>query len=250
MKLSKTYELQGLIWKSTNENWCRKCPSCNCIIEHTGVWAKSGAARRCRDKIKCHSCASSGKNNPMFGVRMNGNKSWMFGKKISDITKKKMSAVKLGKKLSNNTKEKLSKSQIKRYLNITEKDKTSKSVKEAMYRPDVRKKHLDALYRSQWLKVKTDKGQLELIESFNSFGFNFQPNFQVKTDQDLFYIDGYDQKHNIVLEYDSKYHNKLSQKQKDLVRQNKIIEILKPKKFWRYDGVTKSFTDVIGENDE
>jgi hypothetical protein len=186
----------------------------------------------------------------MFGVKLCGNKSWMFGKNISDITKKKMSAVKLGKKLSNNTKEKLSKSQIKRYLNITEKDKTSKSVKEAMYRPDVRKKHLDALYRSQWLKVKTDKGQLELIESFNSFGFNFQLNFQVKTDQDLFYIDGYDQKHNIVLEYDSKYHNKLSQKQKDLVRQQKIIEILKPKKFWRYDAVNKEFTEVIGENNE
>jgi hypothetical protein len=32
------------------------------------------------------------------------------------------------------------------------------------------------------------------------------------------------------------------------IKQNKIIEILKPKKFWRYDSVNKKFVEVIGEN--
>jgi len=48
---------------------------------------------------------------------------------------------------------------------------------------------------------------------------------------------------NIVLEYDSKYHNR--QKQKDLVRQEKIINILKPKKFWRYDVVNKQCKNIL-----
>jgi len=40
--------------------------------------------------------------------------------------------------------------------------------------------------------------------------------------------------HNVVLEYDSKYHRKLSQKNKDLQRQQRIISILNPKKFWSW----------------
>ncbi len=52
-------------------------------------------------------------------------------------------------------------------------------------------------------------------------------------------------KYNIVLEYDSKYHQKINQKQKDLVRQNKIIEILRPNKFWRYDSTNKKFKSII-----
>ena len=151
----------------------------------------------------------------------------------------------LGKKDSDENKQRKSDSQKRRYSNINERIKTKTLVKEAMHRPDIRKKHLDALHQSQWLKVKTDKGQLELIDKWNKLGFDFEPNYQVKTDQDLFYVDGYDQKHNIVLEYDSKYHQKLGQKQKDLLRQNKIIEILRPKKFWRYDSVNKQFKSII-----
>ena len=55
------------------------------------------------------------------------------------------------------------------------------------------------LHQSQWLKVKTDKGQLELIDKWNKLGFDFEPNYQVKTDQDLFYVDGYDKEKNVAL---------------------------------------------------
>jgi hypothetical protein len=37
------------------------------------------------------------------------------------------------------------------------------------------------------------------------------------------------------------------QKQKDKVRQEKIISILDPKKFWRYNAVTKTFNNIIGD---
>lgn len=118
-------------------------------------------------------------------------------------------------------------------------------IKKAMHRPDVRKKHIDALNQSKWLKVKTDKGQLELLEKWNRLGFNFEPNYQIKTDTDLFYIDGYDPIHNVVLEYDSKYHNRLQQKEKDLNRQQSIIKAISPKKFWRYDAVNKQYRNIV-----
>jgi len=126
------------------------------------------------------------------------------------------------------------------------KDKECPSIVEAMHRPDVRKKHITGLHHSKWLKVRTDKGQLEMIACWNKMGFKFEPNYQVHTDTDLFYIDGYDKEHGVVLEYDSKYHNKGHQQQKDLIRQQKIIDILKPKKFWRYNAVKKQCKNVLG----
>jgi len=61
-----------------------------------------------------------------------------------------------------------------------------------------------------------------------------------------FYVDGYDPIHNIVLEYDGKYHTSVGQQKRDLIRQQKIIDILHPKKFWRYDSKNKSFQNVLG----
>lgn len=116
-----------------------------------------------------------------------------------------------------------------------------------MHRPEIRKKHLTALHQSQWIHVRTDVGQVEMIKKWNRLGFQFQPNFQVCTDVDLFYVDGYDPHHNVVLEYDGKYHLKYYQKEKDKLRQQKIIDILKPKKFWRYNSITKTFTNVVGD---
>lgn len=81
-------------------------------------------------------------------------------------------------------------------------------------------------------------------------GFRFEPNYQVHTDTDLFYVDGYDKEHNVVLEYDSKYHKKACQKQKDLARQNRVIDILHPKKFWRYNSVDGSFMECISQQNK
>ena len=117
-------------------------------------------------------------------------------------------------------------------------------IKLAMHKPEIRKKHLDALHASRWIKVKTDIGQLELLEKWNRLGFKFEPNYQIHTDCDLFYIDGYDKEKNVVLEYDSKYHNKPHQKQKDSIRQQKIIDILQPSKFWRFDSVNKCWSKI------
>lgn len=139
----------------------------------------------------------------------------------------------------------LSRIHIKRYSDQTQRKLTSLAVKRAMHLPEIRKRHIEAIHQSKWVKVKTDIGQLELIEKWNHLGFKFEPNYQICTDSDLFYIDGYDKEHNVVLEYDSKYHRKPVQQTKDLLRQNKIIDILKPKKFWRYDAVNKKCKNVL-----
>ena len=131
------------------------------------------------------------------------------------------------------------------FLNLDFRNKHREAIKTAMRKPDVRKNHIKALLETKYIGRKTDKGQLELIEKWNKLGFKFIPNYQIHTDVDLFYIDGYDKEHNVVLEYDSKYHSRLGQKEKDLIRQNKIIDILHPKKFWRYDVVNKTTVNVL-----
>ena len=165
-----------------------------------------------------------------------GERNPLFGKMVYDRT---------GCILSDELKKELSVAQTERYLRSEEKQKTSIAVKMAMRKPEVRKKHIEALHHSKWLKVKTDKGQLELLNKWNALGFCFEPNYQVHTDTDLFYIDGYDEKHGIVLEYDTKYHLKPYQQEKDRIRQQKIIDILHPKKFWRYNTVNKQWKNIL-----
>lgn len=165
----------------------------------------------------------------------------------TEETKKLMSLAKLGKKQSEKMRKSRSESRKRLYQNPIEVEKMAQKVKMAMHRPDVRKKHIEALHHSKWIKVRTDKGQLELLEKWNRMGFHFEPNYQLKTDTDLFYIDGYDKEKNVVLEFDSKYHRRFGQREKDLIRQQKIIDILKPKRFWRFDSESKQIKNAIGE---
>jgi very-short-patch-repair endonuclease len=151
---------------------------------------------------------------------------------------------KTGKKLSLNHKTSQSISQKKRYLKSEERIKTSVVVKKAIHIPEIRQKHLDALHHSKWIKVRTDKGQIELLEKWNRLGFSFEPNVQLRTTKGLFYIDGYDKKRNVVLEYDGKYHSKISQKTKDIMRQNEIIDFLNPNVFWRFNSVIGKCYDI------
>jgi len=181
-----------------------------------------------------------------------------LGKKQSIETKLKISLANKGRKhpnkggtISDEIKEKISLalkgkrgSWMYRTPSRETKDKLSDISKKTWNNLVKRKKYLDALEKTRWIKVRTDIGQLDLIQKWNRLGFNFEPNYQIKTDTDLFYIDGYDKEKNVVLEYDSKYHNKRQQKEKDLVRQQKIIDILKPKKFWRYDSMNKMFNNI------
>jgi hypothetical protein len=58
-----------------------------------------------------------------------------------------------------------------------------------------------------------------------------------------YFLDAYDKTKNIVVEYDEPYHNKPSIYNKDLIRQSKIIEILKCD-FYRYKESTGEFIKI------
>lgn len=191
--------------------------------------------------MPCYVCG----NERFLKTRENVRRAIIYKRKCNSCSQR---IIKTGKKFDDKHKLSMSLSQKKRYSNHLERRRASEIAKIAMHRPDIRKKHIEALHHSKWLKVRTDKGQLELLEKWNELGFQFIPNYQVKTENDLFYIDGYDPVHNVVLEYDAKYHLKYKQQQKDLLRQQKIINILNPKVFWRYNSVDKKFDDVYRSN--
>jgi len=213
-------------YKDEDNNWNRYCPKCNKIIIYgKDKNAKYYAHKRHKINGLCHSCAA-------------------IGKSFSELTRLKISKSKKGTKFSEEHKNKLSVSH--KGLDTWNKNKKCPTIVDAIHRPEVRMKHLEGLYHSKWIKVRTDLGQLELLEKWNKLGFNFEPNYQIHINTDLFYIDGYDKERNVIIEYDSSYHNKPHQKRKDLIRQQKIIDILKPKKFWRYNKNQKNFIEVIG----
>lgn len=214
-----------------NQEYSRPCPKCHKDIFYKGIRAKDNCKYANNKGSLCYSCSNTADKNPQFG------------KKLSDVTRQKLiDAAK--NKYSLELRDRLSRSQTFRFSSKENRNNTRISVLLAMHRPDVRKKHLAALEKSKWIKVRADIGQLELLQKWNQLGFHFEPNYQVKTDTDLFYVDGYDPINNVVFEYDSKYHSRRIQKKKDLIRQAKIMNILKPKKFWRYDASTQSFQTV------
>lgn len=215
-----------------NEEFKKKCPECEKEITYKQKRYLDDSLLKNK---KCRWCCNV----------IHGKSSHRKGVCHSEKSKLSISLSHIGKKLSEKTKQKISIFQKSRYSDKNEKEKMSFRIKNAMHRPEVRKKHLDALHHSKWLKCRTDRGQLELLEKWNKLGFNFEPNYQVKTDLDLFYIDGYDEERNVVLEFDSKYHKHLNQKEKDLIRQQKVIDILKPKMFWRFDSESKTIKNIL-----
>lgn len=216
-----------------NTSFKRNCPQCGKDI----FYASEDSFRHADPTCQCRYCANV----------LRGKSSNRKGCSHSEESKSAISLAQMGKKKSLSTRLKMSTFQIKRYSNPKELQKMTNAVTLAMHRPEVRKRHLKALAKTKWLKVKTDNGQLELLEKWNRLGFQFQPNFQVHSDGFLAYIDGYDSPNKVVLEYDSKYHNIIGRKENDLIRQQKIIDILRPKKFWRYDSVTKTVRNVLEE---
>ena len=190
-----------------------------------------------KEKIRI---ANSGINSPLYGKHLPSETRIKIG-----IANSGVNAPWYGKHLTNQTKQKLS--QAHKGIITWNKNKKCPSIVNAMHRPDVRKRHIEALSKTKYLGKSVDKGQLELLEKWNILGFNFQSNYQIHTDNFLCYLDGYDKEKNVVLEYDSKYHNKPYQKQKDLLRQQKIIDILNPKKFWRYNSEKKTIENVMKE---
>lgn len=189
---------------------------------------------------KCRKCGHQAISRSRIGKR-----TWPVGQRRTQSQIDKHRAAIIGRPHTQAHREKCRVAQRNRYSQKENRLKTSLATKVAMHRPEIRKKHLAALAETHWFGTTVDKGQIELLMKWNRLGFNFQPNYQVYNKTDLFYVDGYDVERNVVIEYDSKYHNKPAQREKDLIRQTKIIDILKPVAFWRYNAVNGQFRNVV-----
>lgn len=85
------------------------------------------------------------------------------------------------------------------------------------------------------------------MDQFNSkFGTKLQHGMNGGECQFIGYsLDGYDKERNIVFEYDEPKHHISTVRQKDDERQKRLIECLRPYRFWRYDEKHNRLIDVI-----
>lgn len=208
----------------------RFCPECNKILFYK--CQKSFNLALDKNGI-CASCAKKGNRHPNFGKSP-----WNKGKKNSQIpwhkgktnvyskeSLKKMSDAKKGKKMPLEIREKISKSNLGKHNRKSTDD-------------EKRKMRICAAeeFSRTGRKRRIDSGFFEWLEKKKKEGYNFKSDFYIK---DLgYFVDGYDAEKHIIVEYDTKYHNNISQQNRDKIRQENIIEyyknIGKPlKSFWR-----------------
>jgi hypothetical protein len=65
-----------------------------------------------------------------------------------------------------------------------------------------------------------------------------------------YFVDGYDSEKSIIFEYDEPYHYKINGdlKQRDIIRQKRIVDNIKPKMFIRYDEKNQRLYDITSNN--
>jgi len=204
------------MYQNKHQMWCRLCPSCkkeisyNNIRPHKAKWQCKNA--EIINKL-CKSCKQMGKKNCNYGKS-----TWIKGKQHSKETRNKISFSLIGGSSWN---------------------------KGQPHRPDHKRKlRVAAAKRIQKL------GVVEFGPNYNPLACKFIDKLNLEKGWNLlhamnggeFYIeelghwmDGYDKGNNIIFEYDESDHERPSKKQRDLIRQNEIINHLKPSEFWRYN---------------
>lgn len=241
-------------WKDIGKVWKKNCPKCGSEQQYSTLQDYNKALKRNRQCKKCShlgnvlseetkvklSKLKIGKNNPFYGKHHTEKSKKLMGGSVKNH--KGVNGPFYGKHHTEETIQNIANKLRNRKSKLQTINKISMSVKSAWNDPVKRNNMLSS---SKWNNRCLDKGQLELLEKWNKLGFNFVPNFKIRCGNFIYYLDGYDTIYNVIIEYDSAYHKKSSQKKKDLVRQNRIIETLNPKKFWRYDSVSKTITNVI-----
>lgn len=169
-----------------------------------------------------------------------GKNCYWYGKTLSDETRKKISLSHEGKKRSINTKKKISHSL---------KGRKKSSPRSEAYREKRRNQRLNEI-TDKFGGVNFNQTACRFVEEVNKcFGYNLQHALNGGEIRIAGYsVDGYDKKHNIVLEYDEKHHYYVSDgllKPKDIVRQGRIIQKINPVLFLRYDERNNRLYDAI-----
>jgi len=96
-------------------------------------------------------------------------------------------------------------------------------------------------------KISYNPNACKFVENYGKqHGYNFQHALNGGEYQIIGYsLDGYDKEKNVVFEYDESKHNRNYTKNRDLIRQNRIIEKLNPVEFLRFNEEYNKLIDVI-----
>lgn len=204
----------GYIWKNGLGNWCRKCPKCNRIVQ-----SKSG---------KTYVMASFNRNRACHLCKR-------IGFHHSKKTIEKIISSQKGRSFTEEHKKKLSNSQRKNKNHPWRDYKRpksfgkliSKKLKGRVISNDWKMKmRIAKLKRFEELGISAceDKNSNKFFEKINKNGYEFNSTVFM----DIGYVaDGYDKNKHIWIEYDTPYHDKPKQKEKDLIRQNNIVQYFK-----------------------
>jgi len=254
------------ILKDITIQWERNCPLCDNIIEYKNKRCLNKAMRKLQ---VCRKCSRIGiKFGPMSDLHkekiskhhlISGIGKWMLGRNHTDETKRKISNSNKGKIVSDKTKQKLSESKLgdknpaKKFsvrVNISNTIKNNPRI----ISDETRRK----------LSIKSKEQMLKRIELL---GITPRPNFSLNGCKYLdglgsekkwnirhalnggekriicYFVDGYDENQNVVIEYDEPRHYDIygQLKEKDRVRMFDIISSTKCK-FYRYNERKKELT--------
>jgi len=216
-----------------NKLWTRRCPKCDKILEYSDSRAFNRANKENRI---CLSCSRVGNKN-RIGIRhtekiknqisksltgkMSGNKNPRFGKP----------GTMLGRKMSEETKKKLSVSH------------TGKKMPESFRRQCVDRYLKRKLLTGKCIFPCYNQDACEYFDWLNKWvGWNGQHATNGGEKIVLgYFLDYYEPKENIVIEWDEKHHKYI--KDKDAKRQSLIKEHLGCR-FFRYDVLTNNLIEV------
>ncbi len=210
----------------------------------------------------CQSCSKTGKQLSEETKRKIGEKSKlhppaMLGKRHTQESKDKMSKAKVGENHPMFGKKGKANPSFGKQLSEKTKEKISRALRGILHTPEQNRKiRLSTINLIS--QNKLNGGQLfprydlwacEYFDKLNKEkGWNLQHaqnggEYYIK--ELGYWLDAYDKEKNVIVEYDEKWHNRLSRKNKDLIRQKEIINFIHPKEFWRYNEVDKNLIQIL-----
>jgi hypothetical protein len=271
--------LENKISNDTTKKWAKNCPKCGCeqiyksqinlkvsidnntlckscrnfLNSKKGIGSHSPMLEETKEKIRLKRKFQiiTDETKKKISNSMKGENNHFYGKRHSEKTKNNWSLKRKGKQIGklhpffgkHHTKESIEK--MKSNMPILSGDLNPSR------RNEVRKKlRIAAIKRieKQGFFVSYNKSAREYLDKLNKqSGWNLQHaqnggEYHIK--ELGYWVDGYDKKKNIVVEYDEKYHHKPKQKNKDIRRTNEIRQYLNCK-FFRYDEKTKELKEII-----
>lgn len=243
-------------WKDTGKKWIRKCTECKTDIVYTDKWYYESC---CKLNRLCKVCSKKGSRNGSFGKHTSEEAKEKIREKYRQ--KKPSDFYWFGKNLSEETKSKLREYRKKNPIKKTKEQLKvhSLSMTGNKFRKGIpHTEETKLLLRSKMVeKIRQEKGFIspnynqssclyfEWLNKENGWNGKHALNGGEYFIKELgYWVDYYEPKHNVVVEWDEKrhYNTDSSLKEKDVIRMKRIKTYLQCK-FFRYNEKTKELKE-------